>query len=106
MSCSLNSKVKANRDQGQSPGGRLGAKPPEAGEKITPEMLRNSILALFILKFLGISDFFFWGGAERPRIDTVYRQDCAKRKLPVFKFSHRLKIRFFALQGLSLHRFL
>jgi len=43
MACSLNSKGKWG--PGQSPGGGMGAKPPEAGEKITPEMLRNSIFA-------------------------------------------------------------
>jgi len=43
MSCSLNSKGKWG--PGPEPGGGLGAKTPEAGEKITPEMLRNSILA-------------------------------------------------------------
>jgi len=43
MSRSLNSKGKSG--PGAEPRWESGAKPAEAGEKITPEMLRNSILA-------------------------------------------------------------
>jgi len=34
-----------------------------------------------------------------------YRQDAAKRQTASIKFTHRPKIRFFALQGHSLHQF-
>jgi len=51
MSCSLNSKVKSG------PGAETlwgsGAKPPEAGEKITPEMLRNSIFSIVYFEIFG-----------------------------------------------------